>query len=249
MFQMPYGDEWRAHRRAFYQHFNEQAVQRYETQISRYTAMFLKLLLDTPGEFLDHSRWCAPSLFLHTSGLVLSDGVVSVCRYAGALILNVVYGFNIRDNEDPHLVAPEKAIAAANAVVTEGFFSVCFYISVAICTALTGVLSVDAFPVCTYPIFVSKLISLIDLPAVRHLPSWFPGARFKRQAAEWRKDVLGLIHDPWRTVQQDLVRLTTLLCVCVTLKWTSVTETRHRLSRRRYWLSWIARRTKVDTTT
>lgn len=121
MFQMPYGNEWRAHRRTFHQHFNEQSVKRYETQISRYTAMFLKLLLDTPGQFLGHSRWCAPFfLFLHTFGLLSSDGVLWVFRYAGALILNVVYGFDIRDHGDPHLVAPEKAIAAGNAVVTEG---------------------------------------------------------------------------------------------------------------------------------
>lgn len=78
MFQMPYGDEWRAHRRAFHQHFNEQAVKRYETQISRYTVMFLKLLLDAPGEFLGHSRWCATISFPRTLGLVLSNGVVCV---------------------------------------------------------------------------------------------------------------------------------------------------------------------------
>lgn len=131
-----------------------------------------------------------------------------------------MYGFDIRDNEDPHLVAPEKAIAAANAVVTEGFFLGIFirfsgYLQNVDDCVVSGRVSHMYVPISTH---LSQLLQF-DLPAVRHLPSWFPGARFKRQAAEWRKDVLGLVHDPWRTVQQDLVRLLALFYVCVTLKW------------------------------
>lgn len=85
---MPYGDEWRTYRRAFNQYSNEQAVSRYEPQVVKYTAIFLKLPLDAPDDFLDGTL---------------------VRR-----ILNIVYGFDIRNNEDPHLVGPEKAIAAGN---------------------------------------------------------------------------------------------------------------------------------------
>ena len=43
-------------------------------------------------------------------------------------------------------------------------------------------------------------------PILRHLPSWFPGAKFKREAAEWNPIVQELAERPWNTVIDAMVR-------------------------------------------
>ncbi|KAI0638607.1 CyP450 monooxygenase [Trametes polyzona] len=45
-----------------------------------------------------------------------------------------------------------------------------------------------------------------SLPFLRHIPSWFPGAGFKRQAALWRKDVFALRHVPFEAAEENLAR-------------------------------------------
>ena len=34
-------------------------------------------------------------------------------------------------------------------------------------------------------------------PVLRFLPSWFPGARFRREGAAWKKNVQRLRNTPW----------------------------------------------------
>lgn len=40
---------------------------------------------------------------------------------------------------------------------------------------------------------------------VKHIPTWFPGAKFKRDAAEWRKYPEELLSVPFARVQADMV--------------------------------------------
>ncbi|KAL2844159.1 cytochrome P450 [Aspergillus pseudoustus] len=42
------------------------------------------------------------------------------------------------------------------------------------------------------------------IPILRYLPSWFPGAGFKRTAAAWRKTLLTTIEKPYRLVVQQM---------------------------------------------
>ena len=43
-------------------------------------------------------------------------------------------------------------------------------------------------------------IWLVDvLPALRFLPSWFPGASFKRKAVEWKAQVMEFVDRPFET--------------------------------------------------
>ncbi|KAI8982788.1 CyP450 monooxygenase [Trametes punicea] len=42
------------------------------------------------------------------------------------------------------------------------------------------------------------------LPILRHIPSWFPGAGFKRKAIGWRKDVLALRDVPFDAVKENM---------------------------------------------
>jgi hypothetical protein len=40
---------------------------------------------------------------------------------------------------------------------------------------------------------------------LKHLPLWFPGAGFKRQAVEWRKAVHEMVDVPFDAVKRALV--------------------------------------------
>ena len=40
---------------------------------------------------------------------------------------------------------------------------------------------------------------------MRHLPSWFPGAGFKRSAVEWRKLIEDFVNEPYEDCKQKIV--------------------------------------------
>ena len=42
---------------------------------------------------------------------------------------------------------------------------------------------------------------------MKYIPSWFPGAGFKRKAAEWRALMQEFVDIPFEFVKKDLVRL------------------------------------------
>ena len=49
---------------------------------------------------------------------------------------------------------------------------------------------------------------LVDLlPVLKYVPSWFPGAGFKRKAARWRASICEMLERPYRTVKRDLVSI------------------------------------------
>ena len=53
---MPYGQRWRRHKRAFWQHFHPGAVQSYQ-EVQRLEAhRFLRTLLKTPSDLREHIR-------------------------------------------------------------------------------------------------------------------------------------------------------------------------------------------------
>ena len=41
---------------------------------------------------------------------------------------------------------------------------------------------------------------------MKYIPSWFPGALFKRQAKEWRKLSEAMLQKPFEMVKQKMVR-------------------------------------------
>ncbi|KAH9941402.1 cytochrome P450 [Amylocystis lapponica] len=48
---------------------------------------------------------------------------------------------------------------------------------------------------------------LVDyIPLLKYVPAWLPGAHFRRQAAEWRKSVRGMVDAPADTVKRDMAR-------------------------------------------
>jgi len=47
---------------------------------------------------------------------------------------------------------------------------------------------------------------LVDsFPILKHVPSWFPGANFKRKAARWRKVNAAMAENPFRYVKEQMV--------------------------------------------
>ena len=49
---------------------------------------------------------------------------------------------------------------------------------------------------------------LVDLlPVLKYVPSWFPGAGFKRKAARWRAYIREMPERPYRRVKRDLVSI------------------------------------------
>ena len=44
-------------------------------------------------------------------------------------------------------------------------------------------------------------------PILKYIPSWFPGAGFKKKAARWRDGVNAMAENPFRHVQEQLVRV------------------------------------------
>ncbi|KAJ6484172.1 cytochrome P450 [Mycena sanguinolenta] len=52
---------------------------------------------------------------------------------------------------------------------------------------------------------------LVDtFPALKYVPSWFPGAGFKRKAKEWRKVVREVLEKPFHETKRNIVRLSCL---------------------------------------
>jgi hypothetical protein len=48
----------------------------------------------------------------------------------------------------------------------------------------------------------------VDLfPALKYVPSWFPGAGFQKKAARWREAMNAMAEKPFRHVQEQLVQV------------------------------------------
>ncbi|EMD42005.1 hypothetical protein CERSUDRAFT_110546 [Gelatoporia subvermispora B] len=59
---------------------------------------------------------------------------------------------------------------------------------------------------------------LVDIvPVLRYLPSWFPGAGFKKEAAQWRVWVEALLNQPFQVVKDRILREGSPECVATSL--------------------------------
>ena len=48
----------------------------------------------------------------------------------------------------------------------------------------------------------------VDLfPMLKYVPSWFPGAGFKKKAARWKEAINAMAEKPFRHVQEQLVQV------------------------------------------
>ncbi|EKM55876.1 uncharacterized protein PHACADRAFT_256800 [Phanerochaete carnosa HHB-10118-sp] len=97
---MPYGDEWKEHRRLFHQHFRPGSVSQFHPKQSKAVRRLLNLLLDSRDDFLPHVRYMS-----------------------GSLILDIIYAFDVQP-DDSRLALVEKAMSAGEEIVKTGIFLV-----------------------------------------------------------------------------------------------------------------------------
>lgn len=79
-------------------------------------------------------------------------------------------------------------------------------IHVAATAGTPGAFMVDVFPFRTYSIkFNHGLISKWSHWVVKHVPDWFPGSGFKKQAKIWNKVTTDCAEEPFRWVKESMV--------------------------------------------
>ncbi|KAF9261870.1 cytochrome P450 [Marasmius fiardii PR-910] len=98
---MRYSDSWRLHRRTFHQFFQPRMVTEYYDIQRKRTAILVQKLASTPKDFFKHVR-------LH----------------AGGIILEVVYGYHIQDDNDPYIEIVNDALVGTAGVGVFGSFLV-----------------------------------------------------------------------------------------------------------------------------
>jgi len=110
------------------------------------------------------------------------------------LILNITYGYNVRDCEDPLIGIADEA--TRNTVKAGG----------------PGAMLCDMFPLCKLTIGRSHRsyvfwmwILITSSPVVKYLPAWFPFAQFKRHALFTRGLVLKMFDVPYQWVKEQVV--------------------------------------------
>ncbi|KAF8995974.1 cytochrome P450 [Cyathus striatus] len=142
-----YGDESKRQRRLMHKAFGVNAIPAYHPLLNTETNSFLRRLLADPADYVKHIR-----------------------RYAGGLTLSVVYGYEVKSNDDKFLDLAEECVdLLANRIASGG-----------------GIWPVDIFP------------------ALRHLPNWFPGAAFKRNAAIWKAKMEEFVDTPYEFVKNSM---------------------------------------------
>jgi hypothetical protein len=107
--------------------------------------------------------------------------------FAGQVILAIAYGIDVAPHGDRNVEVAEKAVGAI------------------IAGSLRGRIF-DLFPFRKYGSSTISKISLMPLIVV-HMPWWFPGAGFKKEAqSQWVPHVETALHAPYDTVKQQMAR-------------------------------------------
>ncbi|KAL4258702.1 cytochrome P450 family protein [Pleurotus pulmonarius] len=103
--QQPYGEQWRNHRRVFWQEFNPEHSKANHRHIQlQYARDLVRRLQETPLDFQSHIRYTI-----------------------GASILDVVYGLNIQEKEDPNIIMADNALQHLGVAVITGAFVVDYF--------------------------------------------------------------------------------------------------------------------------
>ncbi|KAF8961871.1 cytochrome P450 [Flammula alnicola] len=143
---IPYGDRFRNYRKLFHQTIGSHAAMSQFHPVEEVeTNRFLKRVLTNPDDLVAHVR-----------------------KTAGAIILRISHGYEVKEKDDPFVTMAD--------VATEQF---------SLSTAPGG--------------FMVNLV-----PPLRHVPAWFPGAGFKKTAAEWANTLAVMAEGPHQFVKQQM---------------------------------------------
>ncbi|KAE9388006.1 cytochrome P450 [Gymnopus androsaceus JB14] len=150
---MPYGNEWKSHRKLFQQEFHPSNSSLYLPHEKKALCAFLKSLLDAPEEWGEHAQ-----------------------HLLVAIILGVAYGLHVQPKNDPDVKAARKMLDIGTNALLPGQFLV------------------DNFPI------------------LKYVPSWLPGASFKRKANSWYGIRNATITPPFMKVKKAMVNGTAEDC-------------------------------------
>lgn len=118
-------------------------------------------------------------------------------RTAGAIILRISHGYEVKETKDPFVELADHA--------TEQF---------ALATAPGGFL-VDLIPACKQSL--TPIISVADKFKVRHIPRWLPGTDFLQKASKWASTLNEMVEQPHNYVKQQIVSHSTCHDVRISL--------------------------------
>ena len=74
-----------------------------------------------------------------------------------------------------------------------------------------GIWPVDIFPSCTSFINNPEKNLGVTARTVKHIPTWFPGAGFKRNSIVWKAKMLEMVNKPYERVKEEMVRANFLM--------------------------------------
>ncbi|KAJ7259513.1 cytochrome P450 [Mycena haematopus] len=123
---LPHGDRWRQHRRMFQQHFRQDISRNYHPIQMKKIRQLLLGLLSSPQEFKEHLRTRAIYYFL----LLKADN--NSVRLAAAIIMAIVYGYEVQPSNDRFVAISENAVKK----LSDSFFP--------------GAVAVNTFPILRY---------------------------------------------------------------------------------------------------
>jgi hypothetical protein len=107
---------------------------------------------------------------------------------AGEIIMSVAYGIDVRPTDDPYVTLAHKAVHTFSIAAVPGLYLV--------------VSAMHPQNVARRPQFDKQ----DTFPILKHVPTWFPLAGFKRQAAEWRKLSRSMLEMPFAETKRQMVR-------------------------------------------
>lgn len=125
-------------------------------------------------------------------------------RYTGGLTLLITYGHRVMSNKDRYLqMANESMDVLANEIAAAG-----------------KIWLVDLFPIreSLALCYLTRIKQGANIPggvSVKHIPTWMPGAGFKRQAAVWKTQMEQFVNEPYEMVKDRVVRA----CIVRALEW------------------------------
>ncbi|KIJ24511.1 hypothetical protein M422DRAFT_274683 [Sphaerobolus stellatus SS14] len=96
-----YGEWWRRHRRAMHEKFHNGVVNTFKPSQTKHTRDLLRRLLATPEDYPEHIRFVA-----------------------GAVIMEATYGIQVKERDDPYLVAADKSLRSLGEAAAPGTFLV-----------------------------------------------------------------------------------------------------------------------------
>lgn len=106
--------------------------------------------------------------------------------------MSVAYGIDVKEGKDMWLDVIETALHGLNTAARPGAY---------MC---------DVLPFCKIHQVYYVSFHLTNLAAVKHVPSWLPGAGFKRQAAVWRQAVEDMVELPYQKALDLIVSVSHL---------------------------------------